>query len=719
MDNLNSIPFTANNTESLFKDSPFGEHWDKYLPGWIVPYYNSGTVIIKNNFQFIDESKTISHSSTDRYAALSGPKDFKYIIYADTDGGKVISMYDDPANAPLPNQVLIFMELEDGKFDFGKIVRVKLGLDVIKDLKYNVFSELPYNDTDEDDISRYFIEKLKTLTKPEFRNIQAEVNDNPDFEDALTGAIKYDYESRELNNLSWFLVLLRPIEYFDFNISRWLFDLSAFLRKQKIQEEKYWNGALPSVEYEPLLLPQFVLDLEDEEINLSNITRDVLEGMFEVYTKTVTQDFFGETSLGTWLKAKTDDYTARLQKELTGLLNGLGNISLPLTDIVAFLKHLNAFYIGLYNGIVELTAGLIDIVAIIAASSNGSLSYKMTDKLTEGLENIFNLAFYNTQEFFKLCWEKFRGAVREYIVWRDDYKGKSYQICKVTGELLPDILTIVIAWMKGAKVADAAAGLANATEKAITREAAQEAVQKLEREGVEEISNEAVQQAKKKLDDVADMADEAAAPAKANRKQTAKRLEDKKNARLARVTLGDYLKLRKKYLALEKEELTRLWTDAKFTKKLRRAELKNMYDFYIAKYPKLEGANFAEFRVKIYKNGEVVDDVLELSHSGPKKLYDDFLDTVEDEKFLEHLIDDIKPRKNDSEVKFIYNFLQNHVQRGDYFIIETKNIFIACDSCKRELLVLKELLGKKGKITIISNSEVEGTKSLKRYLNRK
>lgn len=51
----------------------------------------------------------------------------------------------------------------------------------------------------------------------------------------------------------------------------------------------------------------------------------------------------------------------------------------------------------------------------------------------------------------------------------------------------------------------------------------------------------------------------------------------------------------------------------------------------------------------------------------------------------------------DSEIKYIFNFLKNHMNKGDEYIIETKNIFRTCGSCKREFVMLEDYLRTQGK----------------------
>lgn len=56
-----------------------------------------------------------------------------------------------------------------------------------------------------------------------------------------------------------------------------------------------------------------------------------------------------------------------------------------------------------------------------------------------------------------------------------------------------------------------------------------------------------------------------------------------------------------------------------------------------------------------------------------------------------------RARYYDSEIKYFFNFLKNHIDKGDEFIIETQNIFKTCGSCRREFVMLEDYLKTQGK----------------------
>lgn len=64
----------------------------------------------------------------------------------------------------------------------------------------------------------------------------------------------------------------------------------------------------------------------------------------------------------------------------------------------------------------------------------------------------------------------------------------------------------------------------------------------------------------------------------------------------------------------------------------------------------------------------------------------------------------------------MYNFLKNHVNKADEFVIEISNIFATCTSCSREFVMLEEYLktlGKNVKFVVKTDETIEGFTKLK------
>ncbi len=200
--------------------------------------------------------------------------------------------------------------------------------------------------------------------------------------------------------------------------------------------------------------------------------------------------------------------------------------------------------------------------------------------------------------------------------------------------------------------------------------------------------------------------------------------------------IENYLTLRKEFH--NSELIEKLWREKITNKLLFPNSLKKLYFKYLDNYPALKrGFNQAEFKTTIKSKGNLIEEIEEFSISGdqnklalfgnPPKLPPNTIDVIDDwdnfEKFVKGAVDfRNRPRNYDIEIKYIFNFLKKHVDKGDEFVIETKNIFKTCGSCRRELVMLEEYLkskGKKVKIIMLSDETIEGTAHLKKKLKIK
>ena len=184
--------------------------------------------------------------------------------------------------------------------------------------------------------------------------------------------------------------------------------------------------------------------------------------------------------------------------------------------------------------------------------------------------------------------------------------------------------------------------------------------------------------------------------------------------------------------------VTKLWNEKINNKLLYTNNLRKLYLKYLDQFPALKsGFNQAEFKTIIKKKGKLIEEIEEFSISGnrnrwsefgdPPKLPPNTINVLDDwenfEKFVDGAIDFSGGiRKYDSEIKYIFNFLKNHMNKGDEFVIETRNIFKTCGSCKREFVMLEDYLrtqGKKVKIIVYSDETIKGTEDLKIALKLK
>lgn len=201
--------------------------------------------------------------------------------------------------------------------------------------------------------------------------------------------------------------------------------------------------------------------------------------------------------------------------------------------------------------------------------------------------------------------------------------------------------------------------------------------------------------------------------------------------------VDDFMKTRPKFHDLNL--INQLWKEKIVTKLIFPTNLRKLYFKYLDEFPELKkGFNQAEFKTTIFNQGEKVKEVVEFSLSGkrekllsafgdPPNLPENTIDILSDYENFETFVKGAEdfggiPRNYDSEIKYIFNFLKNHIDKGDEFIIETQNIFKTCGSCRREFVMLEDYLklqGKKVKIIVMSDETIEGGRMLRDKLKIK
>lgn len=180
----------------------------------------------------------------------------------------------------------------------------------------------------------------------------------------------------------------------------------------------------------------------------------------------------------------------------------------------------------------------------------------------------------------------------------------------------------------------------------------------------------------------------------------------------------DFQKIINEFNVIRKDfknsDLKALWRAKVSEVKLSTRELKALYNKRIKKFPGLENYhNQAEFRTVIRKKGKQIEEVKEYFISGdkkrlysnfgdPPKLPEDLVDVLDDyenfSKFASGAVDKSNRFRNfDSELKYIFNFIKKHANKGDEFIVDISSLIKVCDSCSRELLMLEEYLIYRGK----------------------
>lgn len=88
--------------------------------------------------------------------------------------------------------------------------------------------------------------------------------------------------------------------------------------------------------------------------------------------------------------------------------------------------------------------------------------------------------------------------------------------------------------------------------------------------------------------------------------------------------------------------------------------------------------------------------------------------------FNKKALDFLKPRQNDTEIKYLFNLLEHHWDRGNRFVIEMESMLYTCESCRGYLVYLKDLAAKSGKtieIKVIAHQDAPNIGELKKLIN--
>lgn len=77
-----------------------------------------------------------------------------------------------------------------------------------------------------------------------------------------------------------------------------------------------------------------------------------------------------------------------------------------------------------------------------------------------------------------------------------------------------------------------------------------------------------------------------------------------------------------------------------------------------------------------------------------------------------------RSRTDDTEIKFIFNLLENHWNKGNKFVINIESTLYACPSCQSYLIYLQKLADKEGKILEINFHSRLNLKDMKKVKNK-
>jgi hypothetical protein len=440
---------------SAFKDSPFGQYWEKRLPSFALADYGPARVFDETNFSIIDLPKKFSSALTSFYnnSINENWDDIKFVVYANPDGQEILKQYANPDFKPKENEVMFLIETDDGRFDFGRIVRVKLGIKAVQKLHHQ-FPLL--GQTDAEELAEEFLKRpfeLKNDSSLEFVATSKETKLNTgELKNLLAKAIKYEYKQKKFDDLSWFLLFLQGEEYIGLNTPKKILEISQQMRLKKYEEEKFWNALLEKG-FTPAFLPNVIAPQNREDIKES--IKAKLKKQIENITKSEQNDVIIEKIfkeiLNNVLLYLFDKFSSLIDSGLE-ILDDI----LPEGEMLNEIYNLNAFLVGLWNGCIEFVAGIVDLISLLMIIARDGIGFALTDALGEAFENLLSEIVYNFEDFLKKLWEKFRIAIKEIPNWYLKYGSNQYFRYKELGELMPDIITLLVPALKAGKASKVA-----------------------------------------------------------------------------------------------------------------------------------------------------------------------------------------------------------------------------------------------------------------------
>jgi len=465
----------------------------KNLPLFAQDYFNNAKITIKNNFKFINNTKASTSSYDSKLFHFAKDLGYKItILYVNADGSDVINKYKDDTIKPKPDEIILFVEIKDNKINTGQIVRVKLGKNVMDDLIDRWFEI----DVSPKELGNFLIKEIKELQK-EASNDSNVVNSKKistsDIRKPLIKAIENEFNKTKFDDVHWLVLILKG---YTFNkIDAWLTKAASELRLLKIksegEDEKYWNGNLPKNKYEPFFIPKPLLEIDNlKQEDIEKVLNKPIQYLRELVDKKINKS----PLVPRWAKDKIQSIIFNLEEQNKKYAK---TIVEKLQISLDTLKHYNAYYVGIMNGILTFIADILDLVALIVIISKQELGFKLTDQLREAFENILNEAIYNTEKFKEQLDEQIMYLSINYANWFYRFENNSYFKLKQIGELVPEVLSAIISWLKVAKANKVASLAAD-----LTKQEIKEIKEKLLKESVEEVVEKSKKETKEKLDEI-------------------------------------------------------------------------------------------------------------------------------------------------------------------------------------------------------------------------
>ncbi|HFK5508304.1 hypothetical protein [Elizabethkingia anophelis] len=672
------------------------------------------SITIKNGYKFNSYNYYFDNNHNGIYGDQGDTMAFRLLLFVSDDGNKVKECYE--VVKPADDEVILFLESDKDTFS--------------RDALYGRMS---------DKIRKQFTDKNGNLKSNLFDNeIMKSVRMHADInQEVIAELMKNGYIEDEIITKGFFIFLRyvmmgvsAPAKALGW-VSNKIGDGIDFLKIP----DKFWDTESEGYYFqkdtliENLSIPTDKLNTlknlftDKKGFNLTDITPQLVDDIILKQIATI-EAFIG--NFNSYVKAKIEGIFKDIENPHTQQQTG------DLAERIAFVC-------GLWNGLVDFVSSIFKFLgSLLEAPFDISKDFQYTLELVDNF-----LALLNDEKLWENVDNAASEAVKNIMAYLKEKNADNVnwvRVYYITGFTISFIGTFFIPIADIAKISEV--GKVGEILAKINEEIGKTISQSAKFVKIQ--TAEAYQKAGKALQELLEMF------AKGGKKlqdfveklwkEIAEWLLKNKNSLQARKFLQeieDYISLRSKFHDLELVE--KLWKSKIISKNLYLNNLKKLYYKYMDAYPALKkGFNQAEFKTIIKNRGKLIEEVEEFSISGKKeKLIRDFgnppnlppniinvLDDWENfEKFVEGVIDfEGQARKYDSEIKYIFNFLKSHVNKGDEFIIETRNIFKTCGSCKREFIMLENYLktkGKKVKIIVYSDDTVEKTAQLKKKLKIK
>ncbi|WP_278555299.1 hypothetical protein [Elizabethkingia bruuniana] len=672
------------------------------------------SITIKNGYKFSSYNYYFDNNHNGIYGDQGDTMAFRLLLFVSDDGNKVKECYE--VVKPADDEVILFLESDKDTFS--------------RDTLYGRMS---------DKIRKQFTDKNGNLKSNLFDNeIMKSVRMHADInQEVIAELMKNGYIEDEIITKGFFIFL----RYVMMGVSAPAKALGWVMNKigdgidfLKIPD-KFWDTESEGYYFQKDTLIEN-LSIPTNKLNtLKNLFTDKKGFNLADITPQLVDDIILK-QIGI-IEAFIGNYNSYVKTKIEGVFKDIEN---PHTQQqTGDLAERIAFVCGLWNGLVDFVSSIFKFLSsLLEAPFDVSKDFQYTLELVDNF-----LALLNDKNLWENIENAASEAVKNIIAYLKEKNAEDVnwvRVYYITGFTISFIGTFFIPIADVAKISEV--GKVGEILVKINEEIGKTISQSAKFVKIQ--TAEAYQKAGKALQELLEMF------AKGGRKlqdfveklwkEIAEWLLKNKNSLQARKFLQeieDYISLRNKFHNLELVE--KLWKSKIIGKNLYLNNLKKLYFKYMDAYPALKkGFNQAEFKTIIKNRGKLIEEVEEFSISGKKeKLIRDFgnppdlppntINVLDDwanfEKFVERAVDfEGQVRKYDSEIKYIFNFLKNHVNKGDEFIIETRNIFKTCGSCKREFIMLENYLktkGKKVKIIVYSDDTIEKTAQLKKKLKIK